>query len=188
MQPLVCCFILSYFYILERMLLYFLSEVYIIFPNVAPTSHFRVLSWLLTECRKYCAGYLRITCNTEGHSLNHCCSGKAIVITYSDCVSVAIVIHHATCVFYCHLWPLQIYHTFPRYLVNATIFGRRLLKTNCVFWFSLQILSETFIILSRIQRDIMINVQRCSSKLPLVCCKILMKLERTRKFAKNPQV
>jgi len=33
--------------------------------------------------------------NTEGHLLNHCCLGKAISITYSEYVSVALVIHHA---------------------------------------------------------------------------------------------
>jgi hypothetical protein len=29
------------------------------------------------------------------HSHNHCCGGKAITITYSECVSVALVIQHA---------------------------------------------------------------------------------------------
>jgi hypothetical protein len=28
--------------------------------------------------------------NTEERSLNHCCSGKAISITYSECVFVAL--------------------------------------------------------------------------------------------------
>ena len=29
------------------------------------------------------------------HSRNHCCSGKAEVITYCECVSVALGIQHA---------------------------------------------------------------------------------------------
>jgi hypothetical protein len=33
--------------------------------------------------------------NTEARSRNHCCPGKAISITYSECVSVALVIQHA---------------------------------------------------------------------------------------------
>jgi hypothetical protein len=33
--------------------------------------------------------------NIEALSLNHCCRGKAISITYSECVSVALVIQHA---------------------------------------------------------------------------------------------
>jgi hypothetical protein len=33
--------------------------------------------------------------NTEALSCNHCCSGKAISITYSECVSAAVDIQHA---------------------------------------------------------------------------------------------
>ena len=36
-------------------------------------------------------------CNIEAHSRNHCCRGKAISMTYSECVSVALVILHAMC-------------------------------------------------------------------------------------------
>ena len=39
---------------------------------------------------------------------------------------------------------------------------KKLLNTKCVFWFSLQLLSVTFLTLRRIQRDIIINVRRCS--------------------------
>jgi len=34
-------------------------------------------------------------CNIEATSGNHCCRGKAISITYSKYVFVALVIHHA---------------------------------------------------------------------------------------------
>jgi hypothetical protein len=33
--------------------------------------------------------------NSDVRSRNHCCRGKAISITYSECVSVALVIKHA---------------------------------------------------------------------------------------------
>jgi hypothetical protein len=33
--------------------------------------------------------------NTEARSRNHCCHGKAISITYSQCVSAALAIQHA---------------------------------------------------------------------------------------------
>ena len=33
--------------------------------------------------------------NSEARSCNNCCSGKAISMTYSECVSVALVIQHA---------------------------------------------------------------------------------------------
>jgi len=34
------------------------------------------------------------------------------------------------------------------------IFEKRLLNTKCVFWFPLQLLSETFLILRRNERDV----------------------------------
>jgi hypothetical protein len=34
-------------------------------------------------------------CKIEARSCNHCCCGKAISITYSECVFVALVIQHA---------------------------------------------------------------------------------------------
>jgi hypothetical protein len=33
--------------------------------------------------------------NTEASSCNNCCRGKAISITYSECVSAALIIQHA---------------------------------------------------------------------------------------------
>jgi hypothetical protein len=41
----------------------------------------------------------------------------------------------------------------PHYLINGNIYANMLLITKCVFWFSLQLLSETFLILSRNARD-----------------------------------
>ena len=38
---------------------------------------------------------------------------------------------------------------------------------TCVFWFSLQLLSETFLILRRTESDIIINVNRSSCKVPV---------------------
>jgi hypothetical protein len=44
-----------------------------------------------------------------------------------------------------------IYSIFPHYLINGTIFAtkKKLLNIKCVFWFSLQLLSETFLILKK---------------------------------------
>jgi hypothetical protein len=54
---------------------------------------------------------------------------------------------------YCHLWPARLYSIFIHYLISGTILENKLLKTKCVFWFSLRILSETFPILIRIEQD-----------------------------------
>jgi hypothetical protein len=90
----------------------------------------------------------------EARSCNHCCSGKAIHITYSKCVFLALSIQYAKRMrpVVCVLPGCTIF--FPRYLINGMIFEKKLLNTKCVFWFSLHLLSETFLILGRIERDI----------------------------------
>jgi len=40
-------------------------------------------------------GNVRIRFDNEGLSPNHCCCGKVISITYSQCVSVALIIQQA---------------------------------------------------------------------------------------------
>ena len=97
---------------------------------------------------------------------------------------------------YCHLWSIRLYHNFfSHYLMNGAIFGKRLLNTKCVFWFSLQLLSETFLIIRRIKRDIVINVHWSSCKVPVILVKIGMKREislhifekyKNIKFHENP--
>ena len=67
---------------------------------------------------------------------------------------VAQCLNHTAHAPYCHLWPDQLYGVFPHYLVNDTIVQKRFLNTKCVFWFALQFLSETFLILRRKERDV----------------------------------
>jgi hypothetical protein len=74
----------------------------------------------------------------------------------------------ACAVLYCHLWPVWLYHIFLHYLINGTIFRKMLLNIKCVFLFPLQLLSEIFLILRRIQRDVIINVHTSSCKVPLL--------------------
>jgi hypothetical protein len=61
-----------------------------------------------------------------------------------------------------------VYHISLHYLIKGRIFGENVLNIKCVFGFPLQILSETFLILRRIQRDIIINVHRPLCKVPLL--------------------
>ena len=46
------------------------------------------------------------------------------------------------------------------------VFEKMLLNTKYVFWFSVQLLSETFLILRRNERDVMKNVFRSACKVP----------------------
>jgi len=83
-------------------------------------------------------------------------------ITYSECMSVALVIRLAKrcAVSYCHLWPARLCHIFPHYLINGTIFGEKVLSIKCVLGFFAQILSEAFLIIRKIRRHITINIRR----------------------------
>ena len=59
---------------------------------------------------------------------------------------------HSTCaVLYCHLWPVCVYHIFPHYLINGTIFEKKKKSwTQNELFFFLQTLAETFLIRRKI--------------------------------------
>jgi hypothetical protein len=100
---------------------------------------------------------------------NHCCCEKSSEY-YILCVCVCNLSYRAynVHVTHCHLWFVLLYHIFQHYLTNGKIFGKRLLNIKRVFWFSLQLLSETFFIQRRIERDIIINVHRSMLKVAAV--------------------
>jgi len=66
----------------------------------------------------------------------------------------------------CHPWPAPLYNVFPHYLINDTIFEKESYCTQNVFWFSLQILSEAFLILRRNGWDIIKNAYWFPPKVP----------------------
>jgi hypothetical protein len=134
-----------------------------------------------------------VLCNTLVCLCNHCCHGKAVSITYfeSVCVCVCVCVHARTyaCVHvslcvqahslsytarkahapYCTvICGLSGSTMFFHILTNGKIFRKKLLKIKCVFWFSLQLLSETYLILRRNQQATIINVHRSSSKAPVI--------------------
>ena len=59
------------------------------------------------------------------------------------------------------------YRIFLQYVLNGTILGEKLLNIKCVFWFSVQLLCETFLVV-RIQWEIAINVRTSSCKVPVI--------------------
>ena len=70
---------------------------------------------------------------------------------------------------HCHLWPAPIYNILPLYLINGKIFEKKkVLNPKRVFRFSLQFLSETFLILRRNERDIIKNVYWTSCKVSAI--------------------
>jgi len=97
-----------------------------------------------------------VKCNIEARSCNNCCCGKGIRNTYSKCVFVAVVIRDAKRVWRILLSSvvcpaLQYFSTLSH---NRHEFRKRtLFNIKYVFWFSIQILLETFLILIRNGRD-----------------------------------
>jgi hypothetical protein len=130
---------------------------------------------------------------TEARLRNHCCSGKAVSITsfsvcacacellracgrsgawacLCTCVHVALVVQHANRVRHIVkslVTPLPPYFSTLSYK-RHDFRKKKLLNIKCVFWFFLQALSKTFLILRRIERDIYINVRTYSCKVPVI--------------------
>ena len=125
-------------------------------------------SWgrIIKQRDRQCA-VLYVYRNIEVRSCNSCCSGKAVSVTCSVCVCVALVIQHE----------MRMRHivteAYPALQYFSTLSHKRhdiwkkLLNTKCVFWFSLQLLSETFLILRRTERDISKKLCWSSCEVPL---------------------
>jgi len=69
---------------------------------------------------------------------------------------------------YCHLWPAPLCNIFLHYLTKGKILKKTLLSLKCMILFSLQLLSATFLILGRNERDMIKNVYRSSCKVPFI--------------------
>jgi hypothetical protein len=72
---------------------------------------------------------------------------------------------------YCHQWPALLYNIFSHYVIKRHDFlKKKLSSTKCVFWFSLQMLSETFLILRRTKRHMIKMYVGLHVKYPLFLC------------------
>ena len=94
-----------------------------------------------------------------------------------ECVFVTVIIRRAKRMRHIILSSgacLSVLYFFP-HLIKGKIFEKKKFWTWNMFRFPLQLLSKTFFILRRIQRDIIINVHKYS-------CQILMKLEYSRRI------
>jgi hypothetical protein len=74
---------------------------------------------------------------------------------------------------------------FHHYLINGMIFEIKLLKIRCVFRVSLQILSEKFFILTRIEQDTIKNIYLYVCKVSFIFVLTIIKLEFYRQIFKE---
>jgi hypothetical protein len=113
-------------------------------------------------------------CTGKQRSRNHCRRGKSEVLHIMS-VCVCSLSHparnaHAPC--YILICGLSVSNIFF-HIISLTewLSEKKLVHIKCVFWFSLQILSETFLTLRRNERDIIINVHRFSCTVPVILVK-----------------
>ena len=78
-----------------------------------------------------------------------------------------------------------IHHNFPHFFINGTNFGKTLFNLKCVFRFSLQLLSETFLTLRSILRDTAINLHRSSCKILVILVRVESNLNFLVSFSEN---
>jgi hypothetical protein len=168
--------------------------------------YFIVYSWTLPlfalkwsnpgQADQKLVGYtVYVKCNTEVRSCNHCWCGKQqilhiLCVWACVCVCVCGLSYparkaHAPC--YIILCELSVCIIFFHSISWTARSSKKKYWTWSVFWFFLQILSETFLILRRTKRDIIINVHRSSCKVPLFVWDF-NELEFLNKFSKNIQM
>ena len=98
--------------------------------------------------------------------MSHCCNGKAINITYYECVGKLCHQAYKAHASYCHVT----YPALPHFFTlshKRHFFPEKRHWTQNVFWFSLQLLSETFLIIRRRERDMIKNLYCSSCTVPL---------------------
>jgi len=57
---------------------------------------------------------------------------------------------------YCHLWPVRLCSIFPHYLINGTIFEKKIMQIKMCFF--LQLLPGIYFILGNTERDMIKRV------------------------------
>jgi hypothetical protein len=106
-----------------------------------------------------------LSSNGSVHVRNHCCRAKAISIRYSECVFVALIIHHANvCIFVSVFCPPVPYFST---LSHKPHDFRKKHKTCFDFLYNF---CSKHCFLRRIQRETILNGHKFSCKVPVFSC------------------
>ena len=102
----------------------------------------------------------------------------SVCVCLHSCLSYPANTLHLFCVaLYSYMWPAWLYHIIPHYLKSVTGY-KKIFSIN---------LSETFLILRRIQRDIIINVHRSSNKV-LIIVRFRWNYNVLNRRSRNPEI
>jgi hypothetical protein len=105
--------------------------------------------------------------NIEARSSNRCYRGKAISITYSESVSVALVMKHVKRMRRISLSSVAC--PAPHCHTRHDFRGEKVIEHKmCVLIFSATFLFLMFLILRRLERDIIVNVHGSLCKVPVI--------------------
>jgi hypothetical protein len=109
-------------------------------------------SWKTINITYFCVCVCVCACLCESWCVGVCALAPVCALAHlALLIQYAKRRRHVLCVVFLH-------NIFRHYLINGMIFGRTSLNIKRVFWFFLQRLFVTFLIIRKIRRDIVINV------------------------------
>jgi hypothetical protein len=149
----------------ESLFAYGLLSLYNFTKSIAVTDKsLRIFSVLCKCCRKTVTSQMELK-NYDAIHIKH----YEWMCLYSFLGYPAGKSHPFCAILYFHLLFVWLYHNFSHYLIHGTIFGEKNIieyKMN-VFWFSLQLLSETVHILRKTEWDMIKTYISLQVKYPL---------------------
>jgi len=106
---------------------------------------------------------------SEARSRDYFCNGKAICVTYSECVSVALGTQHAMHVRHILIFALpRSTKYFPTLSHKRYDFREKVTEHKICVSILFTNMSETFLILWRTEQDMIKNLYRSSCKVPVI--------------------